>query len=94
MSISAAVVSRLFASWKVPKLSSVPAGIAAGLIVTVMPWPGWTGMDTACEKPGGVGSEEQKLPAVTRAGMPAFSRSPWCSTYINPAGLAEVEHNP
>jgi hypothetical protein len=30
---------------------------------------------TTCEKPGGVGSEEQKLPAVTIAGMPYCRRS-------------------
>src|SRR5215467_15311008 len=32
-------------------------------------------MDTACEKPAGVGSEEQKLPTVTLAGMPSLSRA-------------------
>jgi hypothetical protein len=30
---------------------------------------GWTGMDATCEKPDGAGLEEQKLPAVTMAGM-------------------------
>lgn len=77
--MSVAEVCRLFPSWKVPKLSSAPAGIAAGMIVTVVCGPGccwgWIGMDTACEKPAGVGSEEQKLPTVTLAGMPSFARS-------------------
>jgi hypothetical protein len=55
-------------SWKTPKLSSVPAGMAAGLIVMVkgsarVP-------DTTCEKAASAGCEEQKLPEVTSAGMP------------------------
>ena len=39
--MSAAVVSRLFASWKVPKLSSVPSGIAAGTPVDGDAVLGW-----------------------------------------------------
>ena len=33
------------------------------------------GKDTTCEKPAGAGSEEQKLPEVTFAGMPYLARS-------------------
>jgi hypothetical protein len=57
---------------KLPKLSSVPAGMAAGLIVMVR---GCFCPVTTCEKPGGVGSEEQKLPVVTMAAMPYCRRS-------------------
>ena len=68
--MSAIEVCWLLASWKWPKLSLVPAGIAAGLIVTLTRCClGWTGMDATCEKPDGAGLEEQKLPAVTMAGM-------------------------
>jgi hypothetical protein len=38
--MSAKKVRPPFASWKLPKLSSVPADIAAGLIVTVGAAPG------------------------------------------------------
>ena len=70
-------------SWKSPTLSSVPAGMAAGSIVMVGCAPfcgvavyGPAGeKDTTCEKPAGAGSEEQKLPEVTFAGMPYCARS-------------------
>src|SRR6266567_2599043 len=70
-------------SWKSPTLSSVPAGMAAGSIVMVGCTPdcgvkvhgpgGYS--DTTCEKPAGAGSEVQKLPVVTSAGMPYCARS-------------------
>src|ERR1022692_3564087 len=57
--------------------------MAAGLMVIVgsvtccgspLPWNcGWN--DTTCEKPVGAGSEEQKLPVVTIAGMLYCARS-------------------
>jgi len=80
--MSASAVSYPWETWKAPTLSSVPAGMVAGLIVTVgfrtcwplSPWN--TGENvTACEKPPGAGSLEQKLPVVTLAGMPYWARS-------------------
>ena len=65
-------VSGPAATRKLPKLSSVPGEMAAGLIVMVR---GGFCRVTTCEKPGGVGSEEQKLPVVTIAGMPYCRRS-------------------
>src|ERR1700722_5727506 len=63
-------------------LISVPAGTAAAskVIVGCTPECGATGAarggkDTTCEKPAGAGSEEQKLPEVTFAGMPYSARS-------------------
>src|ERR1700735_4199417 len=56
--------------------------MAAGLKVTVGCTPdcGATaaargGKETTCAKPAGAGSEEQKLPEVTFAGMPYLARS-------------------
>jgi hypothetical protein len=65
-------VSGPAATRKLPKLSSVPTGMAAGLIVMVR---GCFCLVTTCEKPGGVGCEEQKRPVVTIAGMPYCRRS-------------------
>jgi len=72
VSISWIAVSGPAVTRKLPKLSSVPAGMAAGLIVMVR---GCLCPVTTCEKPGGVESEEQKLPVVTIAGMPYCRRS-------------------
>src|SRR5580658_311391 len=71
------------ANLKLPKLSSVPLGMAAGLIVmagfrTAL----WCRSrevggqnDTTREKPAGAGLEEQKLPVVTLARTPYLARS-------------------
>jgi hypothetical protein len=67
-----------FARWKLPKLSSVPAGIAAGLITTARTGPGSAGLpgnDMTFVQPAGAGSEEQNLPTVTMARMPSRARS-------------------
>ena len=68
-------------SWKSPKLSSAPAGMAAGLNVTAGRVP-CAENDTTCKKPCGEGSEEQKLPEVTIAGMP-YSRRSFCRTAVS-----------
>jgi hypothetical protein len=82
--MSAKVVCWPSASWKLPKLSSAPAGIAAGLNVTVGSATGWRppprGLgwkDTTRKKPAGGGLDEQKRPTVTMAGMPSCLRSFW-----------------
>jgi hypothetical protein len=76
--MSAKEVCSAFASWKLPKLSSVPAGMAAGLIRTARTGPGSPGLpgnDMTCPNPAGAGSVAQKLPVVTMAGMPSCARS-------------------
>jgi hypothetical protein len=80
--MSASAVWYPLETWKTPTLSSVPAGKVAGLIVTagfcacwpLFPWNAGEN-DTACEKPLGAASLEQKLPVVTLAGMPYWARS-------------------
>jgi hypothetical protein len=53
--------------------SIVMVGCTPDCGVVVYGPAGWD--DTTCEKPAGWGSEEQKLPAVTFAGMPYRARS-------------------
>jgi hypothetical protein len=70
LSTSSTSVSRPWEYRKLPKLSSVPAGMAAWLIVTAGP----CGV-TTWWKPAGTGSEKQTLPVVTIAGIPSCCRS-------------------
>ena len=61
--MSATEVCEAFASWKLPKLSSVPAGIAAGLITTARTGPGSAGLpgnDMTFVQPAGAGSEVEE----------------------------------
>jgi hypothetical protein len=89
--MSAMMARPLFAFTKSPKLSSVPAGMAAGLICTTGPLSGWAaGTVMTCAMPAGIGAVEQKLPDVTLAGMPSWARSRCRVAGSNSASLLRV----